>query len=382
MTDSIIARRQWPLLLASTLTVMAGAALAPALPTLQAVFSDDPHAHFLTRQLLTVPALFIVLAAPLAGWLTDRIGRVRLLVASVLLYVLAGCAGALLDDLRSILVTRALLGVAVAGLMTSVTTLIADYFQGPQRDVVFGRQGAFMSFGGVFFLVAGGLMVDLHWRAAFLVYAAPLALLWWLSRLPEPVVHTPLLQGSAEGLPWIKVALIFFAGMIGMMVFYVIPVQLPYHLVGITEASGSLIGFTLALSNVSGTVAGLSFARIRSHLGPLQVITLVYLLMASGYLLIALAQSLLPVMLGLGLAGFGLGLTVPNLTTWLSGFVPAEVRGRLMGGLTAAVYVGQFLSPLAAQPFVNAYGTAGPFWACVVLLLLLAPIAWALRHRA
>jgi len=69
--------RQWPLLLASTLTVMAGAALAPALPTLQAVFHDTPHVALLTRQLLTVPALFIVLAAPIAGWLVDRVGRVR-----------------------------------------------------------------------------------------------------------------------------------------------------------------------------------------------------------------------------------------------------------------------------------------------------------------
>jgi MFS family permease len=381
MNDSIKAR-QWPLLLASTLTVMAGAALAPALPTLQAVFADDPNAGFLTRQLLTVPALFIVLAAPLAGWLTDRMGRVRLATASLLLYVLAGCAGALLNELPSILATRALLGVAVAGLMTSVTTLIADYFDGSERDAVYGRQGAFMSFGGVLFLVAGGLMVDLHWRASFLVYAAPLLLLWSLARLPEPAAHHEVHTGPADPFPMAKVALIFAAGLIGMMVFYVIPVQLPYHLVAVTEASGRSIGFTLALSNVAGTVAGLSFARIRTRLGPLQIITLIYLLMATGYALIAAAQGYAMIMAGLALAGFGLGMTVPNLTTWLSGFVATAWRGRLMGGLTAAVYVGQFLSPLAAQPFVNGYGTAGPFWACTVLLLLLAPVAWSLRHRA
>ena len=215
MNDSIKAR-QWPLLLASTLTVMAGAALAPALPTLQAVFADDPNAGFLTRQLLTVPALFIVLAAPLAGWLTDRMGRVRLATASLLLYVLAGCAGALLNDLPSILATRALLGVAVAGLMTSVTTLIADYFDGSERDAVYGRQGAFMSFGGVLFLVAGGLMVDLHWRASFLVYAAPLLLLWSLARLPEPAAHHEVHTGPADPFPMAKVVLIFAAGLIGM----------------------------------------------------------------------------------------------------------------------------------------------------------------------
>ena len=304
--------RQWPLLLASTLTVMAGAALAPALPTLQAVFHDTPHVALLTRQLLTVPALFIVLAAPIAGWLVDRVGRVRLLVASILLYVLSGSVGGLLDRLDLILVSRALLGVAVAGIMTSVTTLIADYFDGLTREQVFGRQGAFMSFGGVVFLIGGGLAADLHWRATFLVYTVPAVLLWWAARLPEPVVTRPLAAATHPRLPRAKIGLIYGAGLTGMMMFYVIPVQLPYRLVDISGASGTVTGFTIALSNVAGTVAGVSFARLRRHLQPLQIVTLVYGLMAIGYLLIGLAQHTPMVLAGLALAGFGLGLTVPK----------------------------------------------------------------------
>ncbi len=374
--------RQWPLLLASTLTVMAGAALAPALPTLQAVFHDTPHVALLTRQLLTVPALFIVLAAPIAGWLVDRVGRVRLLVASILLYVLSGSVGGLLDRLDLILVSRALLGVAVAGIMTSVTTLIADYFDGLTREQVFGRQGAFMSFGGVVFLIGGGLAADLHWRATFLVYTVPAVLLWWAARLPEPVVTRPLATATHPRLPRAKIGLIYGAGLTGMMMFYVIPVQLPYRLVDISGASGTATGFTIALSNAAGTLAGVSFARLRRHLQPLQIVTLVYGLMAIGYLLIGLAQHTPMVLAGLALAGFGLGLTVPNLSTWLSSFTPPAMRGRVMGGLTAAVFIGQFVSPLVAQPFVNAYGTAGPFLAASVLLAVLGGVAWGLRNKA
>ncbi|WP_084154593.1 MFS transporter [Polycyclovorans algicola] len=374
--------RQWPLLLASTLTVMAGAALAPALPTLQAAFHDTPHADVLTRQLLTVPALFIVLAAPIAGWLVDRVGRVRLLAASILLYVLAGSVGGLLDRLDAILVSRALLGVAVAGIMTSVTTLIADYFDGVTREQVFGRQGAFMSFGGVVFLIGGGLAADVHWRATFLVYTVPVMLLWWAARLPEPLVRQPLSMAVTQRLPRVKVGLIYGAGLTGMMMFYVIPVQLPYRLVEISGANGTVTGFTIALSNVAGTIAGLSFARLRRHLQPLHIVTLVYVLMASGYVLIGLAQHIPMVLAGLALSGFGLGLTVPNLSTWLSSFTPPEMRGRMMGGLTAAVFIGQFVSPLVAQPFVDAHGTAGPFLAAAVLLTLLAGLAWGLRNRA
>ena len=84
----------------------------------------------------------------------------------------------------------------MAGIMTSVTTLIADYFDGLTREQVFGRQGAFMSFGGVVFLIGGGLAADLHWRATFLVYTVPAVLLWWAARLPEPVVTRPLAMAS------------------------------------------------------------------------------------------------------------------------------------------------------------------------------------------
>ena len=310
----------------------------------------------------------------------DRVGRVRLLVASILLYVLSGSVGGLLDRLDLILVSRALLGVAVAGIMTSVTTLIADYFDGLTREQVFGRQGAFMSFGGVVFLIGGGLAADLHWRATFLVYTVPAVLLWWAARLPEPVVTRPLATATHPRLPRAKIGLIYGAGLTGMMMFYVIPVQLPYRLVDISGASGT--GFTIALSNVAGTVAGVSFARLRRHLQPLQIVTLVYGLMAIGYLLIGLAQHTPMVLAGLALAGFGLGLTVPNLSTWLSSFTPPAMRGRVMGGLTAAVFIGQFVSPLVAQPFVNAYGTAGPFLAASVLLAVLGGVAWGLRNKA
>jgi MFS family permease len=374
--------RQWTLLLASTLTVMAGAALAPALPTLEQVFAATPQAGFLTRLLLTLPALFIVLAAPLAGVLVDRVGRLRLLWMSVLLYVLAGSSGALLDRLDLILVGRALLGVAVAGLMTSVTTLIADYYAGAERDRVFGRQGAFMSLGGVGFLLLGGLATDLHWRAAFGVYLLPLLLLPALLALPPPRPQALDTALDLSRLPRVRLALIYAAALIGMMIFYIIPVQMPYHLAERAAISSTAIGLVIAVSNLCGGIAGFGFARLRQHLQPMQIITLVYLLMAVGYAAIGLSTSLVGMLFGLACAGFGLGLTIPNLTTWLASFTPPAMRGRLIGGLTAAVFIGQFLSPLAAQPFVDRYGTAGPFLAAAVLLLLLAGLAFLLRHRA
>jgi len=143
-------------LLVSSLTVMAGATIAPALPSMQAHFAEVKQAGLLIRLVLTLPALFIVLAAPIAGWFLDRNGRLRLLIPAMVLYGIAGSSGLYLDTIGSILAGRALLGVAVAGIMTAATTLVADYYEGQARAQFMGWQAAFMSFGGVVFLTAGG----------------------------------------------------------------------------------------------------------------------------------------------------------------------------------------------------------------------------------
>jgi MFS family permease len=373
--------RQWTLLLASTLTVMAGATLSPALPALETVFVDTPHADLLTRLVLTLPALFIVLAAPLAGRLVDRVGRVRILVYSAWLYVIAGASGAVLNSLESILIGRALLGVAVGGLMTAVTTLISDYFDGNERARVLGRQGAFMSLGGVFFLLAGGMAADLHWRASFLVYLVPVLLLPSILRLEEPPRQGELQTAVASEVPRIRISVIYAAALMGMLIYYIIPVQLPYHLVNLTGSSSTATGLAIAVGNVCGGISGLLFSRVRERLPPVAIVSVIYALMAMGYAIVGLAGSYSQVLVGLAISGLGLGMTVPNATTWLSSFTPPDRRGQLIGGLTAAVFVGQFLSPIVVQPLIEIGGPALAFEGAALLLAVLSVVAFVMRHR-
>lgn len=90
------------LLVAATMTIMANAVIAPGLPGLEAEFADMPHADLLVRLMLTMPALFIIAAAPVLEVVIDRIGRRNVLLASLALYGLAGSSGFFLDDLTSV----------------------------------------------------------------------------------------------------------------------------------------------------------------------------------------------------------------------------------------------------------------------------------------
>ena len=110
--------RNLTILLGSTMTAMAGATIAPALPEINLVFQDVPDADLLVKLVLTLPALLIAIGAPFSGFLSDRWGRKPVLITALILYGLAGTSGYVLDSMFGILVGRALLGVAVAGSTT------------------------------------------------------------------------------------------------------------------------------------------------------------------------------------------------------------------------------------------------------------------------
>lgn len=155
MTGTTVAPRRAPtpllatLLGVSTMTIMASATITPALPGMERHFAGEPHAEVLVRLVLTLPGLAIMLAAPLLGYVGVRVGRVRVLVAGLVLYTVGGGSGLLLDSLPALLTGRALLGVGIAAIMTTATALLADHHPPAEHGRVLGLQGAAMGFGGV-----------------------------------------------------------------------------------------------------------------------------------------------------------------------------------------------------------------------------------------
>jgi MFS family permease len=337
-SDSLLTKAT--LLLVSTLTVMAGATIAPALPEMQRHFAQvQPQLgqiELWVRLVLTVPALFIVIGSPIVGSLIDRWGRKPLLLLAALLYGLAGSSGYLLNVLGWILIGRALLGLAVAGIMVTATTLIADYYQGQDRASFMGLQAAFMGLGGVLFLTGGGILADQSWRFPFLIYLFAWLLLPLIARLPEPARRAPQAQTAAPqpaSTPVRLLGFVFSAALLSQIVFYLIPVQLAFYLQSLVNASAAQSGFAIAFATLFSALASLAFGRLKQKFAFVSLLALAFGLMGIGYSLISRADTYLWVLLGLGIAGLGLGLLMPTMTLWVAASVPESVRGRALGGI-------------------------------------------------
>ncbi|MDZ5699089.1 MFS transporter [Chelativorans sp. M5D2P16] len=382
------AARNATILFLAALTIMAGATISPALPAIESHFSDSPQAAILTRLVLTVPALFIALSAPFAGVLADRYGRRPVAIAAVVLYGLAGSSGLVADSLPGLLIGRALLGVAVAGVMTVATALVGDFFSGAGRDRFMGLQAAFIGMGGLVFLTGGGLLAELHWRAPFLIYAIAFGLLPAIALfIPEPVLDrrpdTASPRAASAGLFTIPLMAVFVAAVLNSIVFYLMPTQLPFHLRELGTAAPILAGMALGLMTLASALMSFYYGRVRRHVSVAGVFAVGFALLAGGLGIVALAEDYTAVLPGALLAGCAIGLVMPNLNSAAMGLADERHRGRVAGMLTASIFFGQFISPLISQPLSaqGGYASAFGFGAATIMAASLTAFTVAATRR-
>ncbi len=368
------------LLFVSSLTIMSIITISPALPQMALVFSGVQHGAILVKLVLTIPALMIALVAPVTGRLIDRHGRLKILWFSLVLYALAGSAGFYLENIYQILLSRALLGVAVGMSMTIVITLIADYFEGMERQKFVGTQIAFMSMGGIVFIGIGGLLADASWRYPFLLYLAALLILpFTLRHLHEPAIANKTKQAQQQvkvpGIIW----LLFLNTMFMWIVFFLIPVQIPFYLKNIGIDKSSLIGAAIATATAFSAISSFSYAKIKARFGFLDIFSMGYLLMGAGFLCVSVSATYLLVVIAMMLTGLGMGMMIPNTNMWVMKIVPPEVRGKEIGKLTTFWFLGQFLSPIVIFPLLKFLSLSNTFMLASIVLFICSVCFLAFR---
>ncbi len=350
------------LLLVSSLTIMSVITISPALPQMVIAFSDVKNAEFLVKLVLTLPALMIAIFAPITGRLIDRYGRLGILRLSLVLYAISGTAGYFLNNLYHILISRALLGISVGMSMTIVITLIADYFDGKERQKFVGLQIAFMSMGGILFIGLGGILADLSWRYPFLIYLSSLLILpLTIMFLNEPAVIEKRNQvnqhARSPGIIW----MLFVNTMLMWIIFFLIPVQIPFHLKAIGIEKNALIGAAIAMSTACSAVSSISYFRIKGRFSFLSIFSMGYLLLAAGFVCISISNTYVLVVIAMMLSGLGMGMMIPNTNMWVMKIAPPEIRGKEIGKLTTFWFFGQFLSPIIIFPVLKILSLSSTF---------------------
>lgn len=376
--------RKVALLAVATLTVVSTMAIAPSLPAMAAAFASHPNAELLVKLALTLPAIAIAVCAPLVGWIIDRFGRLRMLFASMALFGAAGVSGYFVDDLQGILISRFVLGMAIAGTMTTVHALSGDYFSGEARLRFAGLQSVVMSFGAMVLVGLAGLIADANWRYPFLLYVYGwllIPLVAWLVDEPPRSVRRGGAEPDQPLRAW-ELGLAYALGWFAAAMFYMVASQLPFLVRERGIQSGVLLGLAVGLVQLFAAVGSHFFVAIKRTRSFQSVYAIAFIMMSAGYGLIALTTSYVLVLLGAMITGIGVGLFFPNGTLWVLMLAPPRLRGRCSGGMSASLNFGQFTSPIVLQPIVVATGVTGAFGVSAGMLALVAGMLIASAPRS
>ncbi|NWL77750.1 MFS transporter [Pseudomonas taiwanensis] len=357
------------LLIGSCLPVLGAVLLAPVLPRMQAHFAETPGAAVLAPIALTIPALVIALLAPFAGMIADRLGRKPLLLASMLLYAFCGLLPLWLESLPAIVASRAGLGLAEAGIMTCCTTLMGDYYQGARRERLFALQMVATSLSAAVFIALGGALGQDDWRTPFVLYAVGLlfmplmaALLWE----PKPSVGDAH-AGAAGRFPWGALLPLYGLTVLAGISLFIVPVQAGFLLALLHVDAPQQIGMTMGANQLGVLAGALSFRLLAGLRRPL-LLLLAFATAGLGGWLMASAASHALLIVAVLVNGLGIGLLLPTLITWVMSQVSFAQRGRATGGFTAALFAGEFISPLVVLALTH--GEAGALPAALALVAI------------
>ena len=333
------------LLFAASPALLGGGAIASALPLISEAFPDVPET--LVSLLITLPPLATALSGFFIGAVSDRFGRIKTLVASIIVFGLCGGIGFFLDDFYAILFFRFWCGVGIAGIMPVVITILTEYFSGPTLARYLGYNAAAMGAGGTVLGICCGFLAGISWNAVFLVYFAVLLVIpFILFALKEP---EHLERKAADSKPAVSkgkaagvIIFVYLSMIICQMLLYSMTTKTPYLLAEMGGISTAMIGFLVALVGIFTAISGAFYGRVLGRLSYTVQIGLMILLEAAGLLLIATCLNLVVIGIGIALLGLGIGIGAPVGARWIAEVTSPRIRGRVMGGMSAATYGGQF----------------------------------------
>lgn len=351
----------------SLLTVMAGAAVAPALGAVKAYFSDANP--LLVQLIVSMPSLFIILTNLCFPALCKVMRTRTMAVSGLALYVAAGCGVFFAKEIAVILVLRALLGVSVGVLMPLSTGLLAWYFPPERMAGLMGLSAAMNQMGGVIATLLAGLLATIAWNYAFLVYSLGLiTMVLVLLFLPDERLNRHNEGSSAKSG---KELLRFHPSVVGMLllmtIFFVYPTN--FALTARTRISNPmLITWLMVGMDFVAFLTGLFFGKMMPCIRhAAKYIAPAFFL--AGYVLLSLTSSLAGWITASACIGIAVGFGVPYLMTIASIKGGKDSATTVMPLISAALYLGQFVSPLIVTPLAR-LTDAGVYLVAVGLSLI------------
>lgn len=355
--------------------VLGNSMIIPVLPQIKSALNLTQFQVSLIISLFSIPAGVII---PLAGFLSDRFGRKKVIISGLTLYgmggIIAGLSASLIkqDAFYWIIGGRIIQGLGAAGTAPIAMALAGDLFTSKKRSKALGIIEAANGFGKVLSPIIGAAAGLISWFAPFLLFplmALPAIIgILILVREPRSLNRETLKHYfTSIGQVFQKKASLLFASFAAGMTALLILFGVLFFLSNFLETN---FGWQGILKGAVLTVPVL-FMCLASYVTGLVVkkkFVLMKWLVVSGLILIAASLAALGVFqttslffIAISIAGTGTGLVLPCLNTIITSTVDAEKRGLITSLYGSVRFFGVAAGPPVFGLFMDA-GMTAAFW--------------------
>lgn len=361
------------------MAILGVSSIIPALPDIIDGLSIGPAEIGFVLAIFTLPG---VILAPVVGIMADRIGRKVILVPSLFIFGIFGFACFFAQSIEQLLILRFFQGIGAAPLGVIYGTMIGDLYHGKERGQAMGYNASVLSMGTAAFPALGGVLAMLGWNYPFLLplLAIPLGIAISLFMdAPEP-------QGSGSFKKYLKEAFalmktrqalsLFATTLLTFIVLYgPIVTYLPLLLDTQYQASPAAIGVIFLIASGFTGVASFQLGRLSDRFGQRKLLMAAAVFYGLSMLTMPHAPGYWHVLPPVMCFGIAQGLNIPTIMTMLTTLAPMEQRGALMAANGLLLRLAQTLAPLLMGGLFALWGIKAVFvggLACSLMILLVA----------
>lgn len=350
----------------------------PLFPLFTAQFHVSPVMASLSLSLTTI---LLAITLPIAGIVSDAIGRKSVMTISLVVSAICCILTALAPDFAVLLVIRAIQGIVLAGVPAVAMAYLSEEVESMSLGFAMGLYISGNTIGGLFGRIVVGMITDIStWRIAIIVLGAIslLAFFYFWRSLPssrhfQRVSITPkhLLAGFGRQFRDPGLICLFLMGALLMGGFVTLYNYLGYRLMAHPyDLSESIVGWIFIVYLV-GTFSSSWMGRKADTVGRRKILFISVGIMLMG-VLITLTHSIVLIILGVAVFTFGFFGGHSTASSWV-GRRAVSGRGQASSLYLFFYYVGSSLGGSAGGLFWSHFQWAG-IVAMISGLLVLALI--------
>jgi len=339
-------------------------------------------------QILSLYGVGSMVGSTLGGWLSDRIGAVRVQGLSLAATGLGFLVLTRITDFSALAASVFVVSVVSESFRPAVMTSVAEHSRPPIRARCFALVRLSVNTGMAVGPAVGGFLAAQHYTLLFVVDAATCwaaaAVLWatlGFSRPPPSMVSGTEHQSRTS--PWRDVPFLAFLGLIVLLgvIFLQIWVTLPLELRDSFGFSERGIGLLIALNPAMIVAFEMVLMRAVERLGSMRVAAVGAGLVGCGLAILTFGHSLLVAVCSTLVWTLGEMLSLPMTNAVAAERAGSGAAGRYMGAYTLAFSTAFVLAPVLGGWTYQRHGGDALWSAAGVAGVLLFISFWALgRH--